>query len=105
MEFPFSEKQKLIRETARSFVHRKVIPHVRAWEEKGAIPQTVIEKMAELGFFGIPIPEAPRGAGLEYVSFALVVEEIARGCNSLRTTLSVQISLTGLTLLASGTST
>ncbi len=103
MEFQLSEAQKLIRETARSFVDKEVIPHVKAWEEKGAIPQTVTEKMADLGFFGIPIPEDYGGAGLDYVSFALVVEEIARGCNSLRTTLSVQTSLAGTTLLAAGT--
>ena len=58
MEFHLSEEQKLIRETARSFVERKVIPQVRAWEEKGAIPPTVSEKVEELGFFGIAIPEA-----------------------------------------------
>ena len=78
---------------------------MKAWEEQGAIPQTVIRKMGDLGFFGIPIPEAYGGAGLDYVSFALVVEEIARGCNSLRTTLSVQTSLTGTTLLAAGSET
>ncbi len=105
MEFELSEAQKLIRETARSFVDTEVIPHVKAWEEQGEIPQTVIRKMGGLGFFGIPIPEAYGGAGLDYVSFALVVEEIARGCNSLRTTLSVQTSLTGTTLLATGSET
>ncbi|MEE8198753.1 MAG: acyl-CoA dehydrogenase family protein [Thermoplasmata archaeon] len=105
MEFQLSEAQKLIRETARSFVDAEVIPHVKAWEEKGEIPRTVIRKMGDLGFFGIPIPEAYGGAGLDYVSFALVVEEIARGCNSLRTTLSVQTSLTGTTLLAAGSET
>ena len=102
VEFQLSEAQKLIRETARSFVDQEVIPHVKAWEEKGAIPRTVTKKMGDLGFFGIPIPEAYGGAGLDYVSFALVVEEIARGCNSLRTTLSVQTSLVGSTLLAFG---
>lgn len=102
MEFQLSPAQEMIRKTARAFVDKEVIPHVRAWEEKGEIPRSVIRKMAELGFFGIPIPEAYGGAGLDTVSFALVVEEIARGCNSLRTTLSVQTSLAGTTLLAFG---
>ncbi|MFQ5919218.1 MAG: acyl-CoA dehydrogenase family protein [Thermoplasmata archaeon] len=102
MEFQLSEEQKLIRETARAFVDKEVIPHVKGWEEKGEIPRTVTRKMADLGFFGIPVPKAYGGSGLDYVSFALVVEEIARGCNSLRTTLSVQTSLAGTTLLASG---
>ncbi len=88
----------MIRETARSFVDKEVIPHVKSWEEKGEIPRSVTQKMAELGFFGMPIPERYGGAGMDYVSFALVVEEIARGCNSLRTTLSVQTSLTATTL-------
>ncbi len=90
----------MIRETARSFVDKEVIPAVKSWEEKGEIPRAVTQKMADLGFFGIPIPEEYGGAGMDYVSFALVVEEIARGCNSLRTTLSVQTSLAGTTLNA-----
>ncbi len=105
MEFQLSEAQRLIRETARAFVDKEVIPHVKGWEEKGEIPKSVTRRMGELGFFGIPIPEAYGGAGLDYVSFALVVEEIARGCNSLRTTLSVQTSLAGSTLLAFGSET
>ncbi len=88
----------MIRQTARSFVDKEVIPAVKSWEEKGEIPRAVTRKMADLGFFGIPIPEEYGGAGMDYVSFALVVEEIARGCNSLRTTLSVQTSLAATTL-------
>lgn len=102
MDFQLSAEQKMIREAARSFVDKEVAPHVARWEEKGEIPRSVTSKMAELGFFGIPFPEKYGGAGMDYVSFALVVEEIARGCNSLRTTLSVQTSLAGTTLNAFG---
>lgn len=102
MEFQLSPEQKMIRQTAREFVDKEVLPHVDAWEAKGAIPRSVTKQMADLGFFGIPIPEAYGGSGLDYVSFALVVEEIARGCNSLRTTLSVQTSLAATTLLGFG---
>lgn len=102
MDFALSEEQKLLRETARDFVDKEVIPAVDGWEEVGEIPRRVTETMAKLGFFGIPFPEAYGGAGLDYVSFALVVEEIARGCNSLRTTISVQTSLAGTTLNAFG---
>ncbi len=102
LDFQFSAEQKMIRETARSFVDKEVTPSVKSWEEAGEIPRTVTKKMAELGFFGIPFPEEYGGSALDYVSFALVVEEIARGCNSLRTTLSVQTSLAGTTLNAFG---
>lgn len=102
MEFQLSPQHKMIRDTARAFVDKEVIPSVKAWEEEGAIPRSITRKMGDLGFFGIPIPEKYGGSGLDYVSFALVVEEIARGCNSLRTTLSVQTSLTATTLLAFG---
>jgi alkylation response protein AidB-like acyl-CoA dehydrogenase len=102
LDFKLTEEQQLIRETARKFVDKEVIPNVKSWEEKGEIPRAVTDKLAELGFFGIPFPEEYGGAGLDYVSFALVVEEIARGCNSLRTTLSVQTSLAGTTLSAFG---
>lgn len=98
MDFQLTEEQRMIRETARSFVDKEVIPAVKSWEKKGEIPRAVTRKMADLGFFGIPIPEEYGGAGMDYVSFTLVVEEIARGCNSLRTTLSVQTSLAATTL-------
>ncbi len=99
MDFQLTEEQKLVRETARDFVDRELIPHVREWEEKGEIPRSFYAKMAELGFLGAPMPETYGGAGMDYVSFMLLIEEISRGSSSVRTTVSVQTSLSETSLL------
>ena len=102
MDFQLTEEQKLVRETARDFVDKEIVPHVREWEAKGEIPHTLYAKMAALGFLGAPVPEKYGGAGMDYVSFALLVEEISRGSSSVRTTVSVQTSLSETTLMLFG---
>jgi alkylation response protein AidB-like acyl-CoA dehydrogenase len=99
MDFQLTEEQKLVRETARDFVDREIVPHAREWERKGEIPMALYRKMAELGFLGAPVPAKYGGAGMDYVSFALLVEEISRGSSSVRTTISVQTSLSESTLM------
>ena len=98
LQFKLTPEQELVRDTARDFVDRELIPHVREWEAKGEIPRSFYAKMAELGFLGAPVPEKYGGAGMDYVSFALLVEEISRGSSSVRTTVSVQTSLSETTL-------
>jgi len=99
MDFQLTEEQKLVRETARDFVDREIVPDAREWERKGEIPMALYRKMAELGFLGAPVPTKYGGAGMDYVSFALLVEEISRGSSSVRTTISVQTSLSESTLM------
>src|SRR2546426_2653681 len=99
MDFRLTEEQKLIQETARKFVDGELVPHVRLWEEKGEIPRSFYAKMAELGFLGAPVPERYGGAGMDYVAFMLLVEELSRGSSSVRTTVSVQTSLSETSLL------
>src|SRR2546428_915147 len=99
MDFRLTEEQKLIQETARKFVDGELVPHVRLWEEKGEIPRSFYAKMAELGFLGAPVPEKYGGAGMDYVAFMLLVEELSRGSSSVRTTVSVQTSLSETSLL------
>src|SRR5213594_4793853 len=99
MDFRLTEEQKLIQETAREFVDGELVPHVRLWEEKGEIPRSFYGKMAELGFLGAPVPEKYGGAGMDYVAFMLLVEELGRGSSSVRPTVSVQTSLSETSLL------
>ena len=99
MDFRLTDEQTLIRETARGFVDRDLIPHVREWEERGEVPRSFYAKMADLGFLGAPVPEKFGGAGMDYVSFMLLVEELSRGSSSVRTTVSVQTSLSETSLL------
>src|SRR2546427_12460768 len=84
MDFRLTEEQRLVRDTARDFVDRELIPHVRDWEEKGEIPKSFYRKMAGLGFLGAPVPEKYGGAGVDYVSFMLLVAGIRRGAPSPR---------------------
>src|SRR5207249_2698190 len=90
---------RLIQETARDFVDKELVPHVREWEAKGEVPKAFYAKMANLGFLGAPVPEKYGGAGMDYVAFMLLVEEISRGSSSVRTTVSVQTSLSETSLL------
>ncbi len=99
MDFRLTDEQKLVQETARDFVDRELVPHVREWEAKGEVPRSFYRKMADLGFLGAPVPDKYGGAGMDYVSFMLLVEEISRGSSSVRTTVSVQTSLSESSLL------
>ncbi|MBI2078613.1 MAG: acyl-CoA dehydrogenase family protein [Euryarchaeota archaeon] len=98
MDLRLTDDQRLLQRTAREFVEQHVKPYVREWELKGAVPDTVYRKMGELGFLGAPIPEDLGGSGLDAVSYAILTEELAKGCSSLRTSLSVNASLFGTTL-------
>src|SRR5881628_1157444 len=99
MDFRLTPQQELVRDTAKDFVDREIVPHAREWETKGEVPRSLYRKMAELGFLGAPVPTTYGGAGMDYVSFALLVEEISRGSSSVRTTVSVQTSLSEATLM------
>ena len=103
MDFRLTEEQRLVQEAARDFVDKEIIPHVREWEAKGEIPRSLYDKMGKLGFLGAPVPQKYGGAGMDYVSFALLVEEISRGSSSVRTTISVQTSLSETTVMLFGT--
>src|SRR2546430_6145003 len=70
MDFRLTEEQRLVRDTARDFVDRELIPHVRDWEEKGEVPRSFYRKMASLGFLGAPVPEKYGGASLSSSCFA-----------------------------------
>lgn len=102
MEFDLSEEQRMIRDLARKFSDEEIAPVARENDRNCRFPRDTIEKMGELGLLGGPVPEEYGGAGLDYITYALIVEEIGRGCSSVRTTISVQLSLVALTILKWG---
>ncbi|MEA3199102.1 MAG: butyryl-CoA dehydrogenase [Thermoplasmata archaeon] len=102
MEFAITEEQRLLRQTVQEFVAKEIAPHVEAWEEKGDVPDAVFRKLGELGLLGAPIPTEYGGAGLDAVTYAMLTEELAKGCSSLRTTISVNTSLFGMNVLLFG---
>ncbi len=103
MDFNPTSEQKMIRDAARVFAKDKILPNARQWDIDEAYPRELLNEMGKLGFLGVPIPELYGGAGLDYISEAMVFEEIGYADSSVRTTLSVQMSLVELTILTWGT--
>lgn len=103
MNFDLTEEQRLIRETVRRFADEEIAPVAAEHDREERFPREPLAKMAGLGLLGGPIPREYGGAGLDYISHAIVTEEVGRADSSLRTTLSVQVSLVALSLLAWGT--
>jgi alkylation response protein AidB-like acyl-CoA dehydrogenase len=88
-----SEEQKLLQSTVRDFALSEVKPRAKELDETGHFPRDLFAKAAEIGFTGIAMPESEGGAGMDHVSYAIVIEEIARVCASTSVILSVQNSL------------
>ncbi|MFI6925660.1 acyl-CoA dehydrogenase family protein [Nonomuraea spiralis] len=79
MDFELSDEQKAFRETLRAFVEKEILPVATEWEHSGRYPTEIVEKMKQMGLFGLTVPEEYGGLAADMVSFALVFEEIARG--------------------------
>ena len=103
MDFLLTEEQKLIRDTVRDFAQNEIAPRAREMDEKGEFPWEIVHEMAELGFMGLPIPEEYGGAGADTVSFALLMEEIARASGSIALTMDAHTGLACEPLLLFGT--
>ena len=84
-----TEDQQMIREALRSFVKEQITPHAARWDKEHHFPQDVHRGLAALGCYGICVPESYGGAGLDYVSLAVVLEEIAAGDGGTSTVISV----------------
>jgi len=103
MNFDLTEEQKLIRDTVRRFAEQEIAPRAADHDRAGRLPRELITRLAALGFLGGPIPNEYGGSGLDYLSHAIITEEVGRADSSLRTTLSVQVSLVALSLVRWGT--
>ena len=93
MDFELTEEQEMIRRMVRDFAEKEIVPIAGEMDEKGEFPWEIIRKMAPLGFLGLPIPEEYGGAGVDNVSFAIAMEEIARASGSIAITLDAHVSL------------
>ena len=103
MDFELNEAQKKLQEAARAFTDAEIVPAARENDINERFPEDILQKMAPLGFLGALVPGEYGGAGLDYISQAIILEEVGRGCSSLRTILSVQLSLVEYSLLKWGT--
>ena len=93
MNLDLTEEQQLLLRSVREFAEAEVKPHAKEIDETGRFPLDTFKKAAELGLTGIAVPENYGGAGMDHVSYAIVIEEISRVCASTGTILSVQNSL------------
>ncbi len=93
IDFELTDEQQLIRETAKDFADREIIPVARENDRAHRFDTELVAKMAKLGFLGAIVSEEYGGRGLDYLSYGLIVEEVGRGDSSARTVVSVQTSL------------
>jgi len=81
--------QEAIRDAVRDFAQKELWPHAPAWDREHSFPKAAHQGLAELGAYGICVPEEDGGAGLDYLTLALVLEEIAAGDGGTSTAISV----------------
>jgi hypothetical protein len=92
MDF-YTTEQRIIRDTTRQFATSELAPHAAQWDREGWIADSTVAKMGELGLLGMIVPEQWGGSYVDYIAYALAVEEIAAGCGATATMMSVHNSV------------
>jgi butyryl-CoA dehydrogenase len=103
MDFELSDEQRLIKETAREFTDKEIVKQSRENARNHHFDVEMVRKVAAQGYLGAVVPTEYGGAGLDYLSYGLIVEEIGRGDSAIRTVISVQTSLVCSGILKWGT--
>ncbi|MEG6522070.1 acyl-CoA dehydrogenase [Desulfotomaculum sp. 1211_IL3151] len=93
MDFRLNDEQQMFRDTIRKFAQKEIAPIAAQTDHTHQFPLDTIKKLADMGLMGLPIPEEYGGAGSDYVTFAILVEEIAKVCASTAVVLSVHTGL------------
>ncbi|MGH2402798.1 MAG: acyl-CoA dehydrogenase family protein, partial [Candidatus Limnocylindria bacterium] len=102
IDFSLTDAQREVQRTARAFAEREILPRIREMDEKAEYDRSLYEMMGAEGLLGLPIPERYGGAGMDYIAFALLCEEMERADTAFRVILSVHTGLNSLTLLQWG---
>ncbi len=103
MDFELTDEQRLIKETAREFTDKEIVKQTRENARNHHFDLDLVKKIAAQGYLGAIVPSEYGGAGLDYLSYGLIVEEIGRGDSAIRTVISVQTSLVCSAILKWGT--
>jgi len=93
MDFELTEEQRMFQETARQFADKEIAPIAEKVDELGQFPRETVQKLGELGFMGIAVPQEYGGAGADAVCYVVAVEEVSRACASHGVIMSVNNSL------------
>ena len=88
-----TEQQRLIRDSVRDFARERLVPHAARWDRENTFPRDALRGLGELGVLGMVTPDASGGAGSDYVSLAVAIEEVAAGDGATSTVVSVQNSV------------
>lgn len=92
-DLELTEDQRMIRDMARDFARREIAPHAQAWEKAGWIDDALVAQMGELGLLGMVVPEQWGGSYVDYVAYALAVEEISAGDGAVGALMSIHNSV------------
>jgi alkylation response protein AidB-like acyl-CoA dehydrogenase len=103
MDFELSAEQREIQALAREFAAAEIDPHASTWDREHTFPRDVFAKLAELGLMGTCVPEEYGGAGADFVSYMLVLEELSRADAGVGVTVAVHTSAVTLPILSFGT--
>jgi alkylation response protein AidB-like acyl-CoA dehydrogenase len=103
MRFELSDDQREIQALVRDFAQAEIEPHAADWDREHRFPRELIGKLAELGLMGVCVPEAYGGAGADFLSYILVLEELSRADAGVGVTVAVHTSATTLPILTFGT--
>ncbi len=102
MDLSLSDEQQSFRDLAREFLDKEAVPHRIEWDRRESVDLDIVPKMAEIGFFGLTIPEEYGGLGGDYVTYAIAMEELGRADSALRGIVSVSSGLVGKSILFFG---
>ena len=103
VDFELAPEQREIQGLARDFARQEIEPHASAWDREHHFPRDVFAKLAELGLMGVCVPAEYGGAGADFLSYILVLEELSRADAGVGVTVAVHTSAVTMPLLAFGT--
>ena len=103
LDFTLTDEQEELRRLVRRFASEEVAPRAEAFNQEGRIPADLLDQMGQMGLFGLPLPEEHGGAGADYLTFCLALEELGRADQSLAITLEAAVGLGAMPLAKYGT--
>src|SRR3989440_8565441 len=103
MDFELTDEQRLVRETARDFTDKEIVERARENDRNEHFDLELVDQIAQQGYLGAIVPREYGGAGLDYLTYGLIVEQVGRGCSAMRTVIAVQTSLVCSAILRWGT--
>lgn len=103
MDLTLTDDQQSIRDVARDWIDKEVMPHAAEWDRREAVDRDIVGKLGQIGFLGLGLDEQWGGSGGDFLSYTLMMEELGRGDTSVRGIVSVSLGLVGKSIQAWGT--